>query len=108
MFQVTTRLYFPALHFPSDLPGTLRCMADLTDTHREMLAIEAGWWKYPGAKETAIMDRVGMTATRYYQVLNVLIDQPEALEHDPLLVKRLRRLRDARRARRRSISAYGL
>ena len=50
------------------------------------------WWKYAGAKEQAIRAQFGMSATRYYQVLNALIDRPEALAFDPLLVKRLRRL----------------
>lgn len=82
---------------------------ELTDTHLQILDIERSWWKYPGAKETAIMDQLGMTATRYYQVLNALIDRPEALAHDPLLVKRLRRQRDQRRAHRRRVaSSFGL
>lgn len=82
---------------------------ELTDTHLQILDIERSWWKYPGAKETAIMDQLGMTATRYYQVLGALIDRPEALAHDPLLVKRLRRQRDQRKARRRAVnSSYGL
>lgn len=72
----------------------------LTDTDRAILDFERAWWKYPGAKETAIIEQFDMTATRYYQVLNALIDHPAALEHDPLLVRRLQRLRDARRAQR--------
>ena len=39
-------------------------------------------------------------STRYYQVLNALIDRPEALAFDPLLVRRLRRLRAARQRAR--------
>ncbi|MDQ1687428.1 MAG: hypothetical protein QOK42_403, partial [Frankiaceae bacterium] len=42
----------------------------------------------------------------YYQVLNALIDRPEALEFDPMLVKRLRRMRSAR-ARARSARRLG-
>ena len=61
----------------------------------------------PGAKEQAIRDKFAMSATRYYQVLNALIDQPEALAHDPLLVKRLRRLR-ASRQRQRSAKRLGI
>jgi len=41
-----------------------------------------------------------MSATRYYQVLNALVDKPEALAADPLLVKRLRRLRQSRQRTR--------
>ena len=52
------------------------------------------WWKFAGAKEQAV-DKFGMSATRYYQTLNALIDDPAALAQDPLLVKRLRRLREA-------------
>src|SRR3954451_4925102 len=63
---------------------------------REMLAFERQWWRYAGAKEAAIRERFGMSATRYYQVLNALVDRPEALAVDPLLVGRLRRMRAAR------------
>ncbi|MCW2509074.1 MAG: uncharacterized protein JWP68_2222 [Modestobacter sp.] len=67
---------------------------------REMLAFERQWWRYAGAKEAAIRDRFGMSATRYYQVLNALVDRPEALAVDPLLVRRLRRMRAARQRQR--------
>lgn len=63
---------------------------------REILDFERQWWKYAGAKEQAVRDLFDMTATRYYQVLNTIIDTPEALEHDPMLVKRLRRMRSTR------------
>jgi hypothetical protein len=78
------------------------------DSHeRAILDFEHRWWKYPGAKEQAVRDQFGMSATRYYQLLNALIDRPEALAHDPLLVRRLRRQR-SRRSRtgsRRSFAA---
>ncbi len=74
----------------------------LTRREHEMLAFERQWWRRPGAKETAIRDRFGLAPTRYYQVLNALVDQPAALEADPLLVRRLRRLRAARGQRRSS------
>ena len=67
---------------------------------REMVAFERQWWRYAGAKEEAIRERFGMSATRYYQVLNALIDRPEALALDPLLVRRLRRMRAARQRQR--------
>jgi hypothetical protein len=73
---------------------------DLTDREREILAFERQWWKYAGAKEQAVRELFGMSATRYYQVLNALIDRPEALAHDPMLVKRLRRLRQSRQSAR--------
>jgi hypothetical protein len=78
--------------------------AELTDLQVQVLAFEQQWWKYAGAKETAIRDTFDMSATRYYQVLNALIDHPAALEADPMLVRRLRRLRDARRGKRAGIS----
>jgi hypothetical protein len=56
--------------------------------------------QYPGAKEQAIRDLFDMSATRYYQVLNAIIDMPAAIEHSPMLVKRLRRMRDARQKAR--------
>ncbi|HEY9473263.1 MAG TPA: DUF3263 domain-containing protein [Mycobacteriales bacterium] len=78
----------------------------LTRREREVLAFERQWWKYAGAKEQAIRDLFDMSATRYYQILNGLIDRPEALAADPMLVKRLRRLR-ATRQRARSARRLG-
>ena len=68
----------------------------LSDRDRAILEFERQWWKYAGAKEQAIRDLFDMSATRYYQVLNALLDNPAALEADPMLVKRLRRMRAAR------------
>lgn len=73
---------------------------ELDDRDREILEFERQWWKYAGAKETAVREQFDMSSTRYYQVLNDLIDRPEALKADPLLVGRLRRIRDSRRAQR--------
>ena len=67
---------------------------------REILAFERQWWKYAGAKEQAIRELFDMSATRYYQVLNALLDKPEAMAADPLLIKRLRRLRTSRQRTR--------
>ena len=78
----------------------------LSERDRQVLAFERQWWKYAGAKEQAIRDLFDMSATRYYQVLNGLIDRPEALAADPMLVKRLRRLR-ATRQRTRSARRLG-
>jgi hypothetical protein len=79
----------------------------LTSREREILAFERQWWRYAGAKEQAIRDLFAMSSTRYYQVLNALIDRAEALAHDPMLVKRLRRLR-ASRQRQRSARRLGI
>ena len=72
----------------------------LSRREHEMLIFERQWWRRAGAKETAIRDRFGVPPTRYYQVLNALVDRPEALEADPLLVRRLRRLRSVRQQKR--------
>jgi len=80
---------------------------ELSARDAEILAFERQWWKFAGAKEQAIRDKFQMSATRYYQVLNALIDKPEALAQDPLLVKRLRRLR-ASRQRMRSAKRLGI
>jgi len=78
----------------------------LSRSEHEMLTFERQWWRRAGAKETAIRDRFGVTPTRYYQVLNALVDHPDALAADPLLVRRLRRLRSARQ-RQRSVQGPG-
>ena len=52
--------------------------------------------RHTWAKEQAVRDKFDMSSTRYYQVLNALIDRPDSLAFDPLLVRRLRRLRAAR------------
>jgi hypothetical protein len=75
-------------------------VGELSERDREVLDFERQWWKYAGAKEQAVRDKFDMSSTRYYQVLNALIDRPEALAHDPLLVRRLRRLRAARQRAR--------
>ena len=79
----------------------------LSARDEEILGFERQWWKYAGAKEQAIRELFDMSATRYYQVLNALIDRPEALAVDPMLVKRLRRLRSARQ-RARSARRLGI
>jgi hypothetical protein len=71
----------------------------LSRRDREMLQFELQWWRRAGAKENAIRSRFQMAPTRYYQALNALVDRPEALAADPVLVGRLRRLRTARKPR---------
>lgn len=68
----------------------------LTERERVVLAFERQWWKYAGAKDQAIREIFGISPTRYYQVVNDLIDKHEALMADPMLVRRLRRLRTGR------------
>jgi hypothetical protein len=74
----------------------------LTDRERSILDMERRDWRSPGAKELAVRTELGLSAARYYQVLNALLDSPEALRADPMLVKRLRRIRDARVHARRT------
>jgi len=81
--------------------------AELCARDQEILAFERQWWKYAGAKEQAVRELFDMSATRYYQVLNALLDSPEALAFDPMLVKRLRRMR-ASRQRARSARRLGI
>ncbi|HEY8588682.1 MAG TPA: DUF3263 domain-containing protein [Naasia sp.] len=76
--------------------------AELSERDVAILAFERTWWRHAGAKEEAIREEFGISAARYYQLLGVLMDSPAALIHDPMLVKRLQRLRDARVARRQA------
>jgi hypothetical protein len=69
----------------------------LSDRDQAMLEFEQSWWQFPGGKEAEIHARFGLSPTRYYQQLNQLIEQEEALAAAPLLVRRLRRLRTRRR-----------
>jgi hypothetical protein len=84
-----------ALTWPT-APG----VAELTETEARILQFENRWWRYPGAKESAIRELFDMSATRYYQVLNALLDNPAALAAEPMLVKRLRRMRQERHRER--------
>ena len=81
-------------------------MSGLTERDMRILAFERRGWRSPGAKEQAISDVLDLPATRYYQLLNELIDKPEALAAEPVLVKRLRAQR-ARRQRIRSPRSKG-
>jgi len=81
--------------------------SNLSQRDRQILEFERQWWKYAGAKEQAIRELFDMSATRYYQIINALIDNPDALAFDPMLVKRLRRMRAARQ-RARSARRLGI
>lgn len=72
----------------------------LTDRDRAILEFERLRWRYQGAKEGEALSRFGLSSTRYYQVLDRLLDHPGAEEYDAETVRRLRRIRDARRATR--------
>lgn len=83
-----------------------RPAAPLSERATAILDFEKQWWSFAGTKETEIRERFDLSAPRYYQLLNDLIDTEEALAHDPLLVKRLRRQRAARQ-RERSAKRLG-
>ncbi|PWN00887.1 DUF3263 domain-containing protein [Nocardioides silvaticus] len=72
----------------------------LTDTELAMLELERSWFTVAGTKDEAIRERFGMSSAAYYQALNALIEREDAVEADPLTVRRLRRMRDRRRAER--------
>ncbi|OLT48001.1 hypothetical protein BJF85_14060 [Saccharomonospora sp. CUA-673] len=79
---------------PTELPGD--DVSGLSEREREVLAFERQWWKYAGAKEQAVRELFAMSPTRYYQILNRLIDKQDAMRADPMLVKRLRKARASR------------
>lgn len=69
----------------------------LTKREAAILDFERSWWQNEGSKESAIRDQLELSATRYYQLLNQLLDSAEAMSYDPLVVRRLQRLRTVRR-----------
>ena len=73
---------------------------EITERDRAILDFERTWWNESGPKEALIRERFDLSATRYYQILNELLEAPEAYAYDPLVVRRLRRLRDRRRRAR--------
>ncbi len=75
---------------------SVRLETPLTDLEVRILDFERQWWKYAGIKDSAIRELFNLSAKQYYELLNSLIDRPDALAASPLLIKRLRRLREAR------------
>ncbi|GAA2953017.1 hypothetical protein GCM10010525_15790 [Glutamicibacter bergerei] len=71
--------------------------SELDERSQQILNMEKLWWKYAGAKEQAITKQFSISPTNYYQLLNQLIDTDAAMAYDPMLVKRLRRLRSTKR-----------
>ena len=72
----------------------------LTDRDRAIIDFERCWWMLPAPKSAAIREHLDLSPTRYYQLLNALLDDPDAVVHDPLVVHRLRRMRLQRRRAR--------
>ena len=79
---------------------SLQLTSTLSDLEVRILDFERQWWKYAGAKDAAIKELFNLSAKQYFELLNNLIDRPDALAASPLLIKRLRRLREARVASR--------
>ncbi len=79
-----------------DLTLNASDLNNLSDLEVRILDFERSWWRYAGAKESSIKELFDLTPPRYYQLLNDLIDREDALLASPMLVKRLRRLRQAR------------
>ncbi len=72
----------------------------LTERDKQIIDFERTWWAEPGPKDVAIREQFELSTTRYYQLLNELLDADEAIDYDPLVVRRLRRLRERRRRAR--------
>ena len=72
----------------------------LSERDAALLDFEATWWEASGVKEVEVRERFGLSLTRYYQILNALLDDPAALAHAPMLVKRMRRQREKRQESR--------
>jgi hypothetical protein len=86
---------------PSHPAGTpLAAAPELSERDRAILDFEREWWRYAGEKEKAVRERFDVSPTRYYQLLNRIIDDEVAVAYDPMLVKRLRRLRSQRQRQR--------
>jgi hypothetical protein len=86
----------------SEISMPMRSSSGLSELEIKMLDFERQWWRYAGAKESAIKELFDLTPPAYYQMLNNLIDREDALIAEPILVKRLRRLRESRTAARSS------
>jgi hypothetical protein len=86
----------------SEISMPMRNSSELSELEIKMLDFERQWWRYAGAKESAIKELFDLTPPAYYQMLNNLIDREDALSAEPILVKRLRRLRESRTAARSS------
>jgi len=72
----------------------------LSDGDRALLDFEESWWQGAGSKAAAIRRRFGISSSAYYRRLAALVDSADALEHAPLVVRRLRRRRSAQRKHR--------
>jgi hypothetical protein len=85
---------------PTSTGGKTEETATLDERDMRILDFERESWKLAAPKERAIRERFGFSAARYHQLLNRIVDRPEALVYDPMLVRRMRRIREARRRKR--------
>ena len=106
---MTSLSFTPTLHHVSVAPQQeqTRPVDVLSERDTSILGFERQWWKFAGSQEQAIRELFDLSPTRYYQILNGLLDSPAALAADPMLVKRLRRLRSGRQ-RARSAKRLGV
>ena len=86
----------PSAPSGSTPPASTPRESSLSDRDRRILDFEREWWAHAGAKEEAIRAQFALSVARYYQLLNAVIDSPDAVRHDPMLVRRLQRARDLR------------
>jgi Protein of unknown function (DUF3263) len=73
---------------------------ELTERERALLDFEGDWWTRDDPKDTLVRAIFSCSLDDYYQELNRLVEVPAALIYDPLVVRRLIRLRDRRRRAR--------
>ncbi|MEA9987044.1 MULTISPECIES: DUF3263 domain-containing protein [Subtercola] len=85
---------------PAATPALTAEPGTLAERDRRILEFERIWWQHVGKKEQAIREEFGLSAARYYQIVGTLLESPAALAFDPMLIKRLQRVRDTRLAAR--------
>ncbi|NGN93345.1 DUF3263 domain-containing protein [Nocardioides sp. KC13] len=81
-------------------PGSAEEQPGLSENEKRLLDFERSWWSAGIGRDEAVREQLGMSAADYHRAVNDLIDKPEALDYDGVLVRRLRRQRDARRTQR--------
>lgn len=73
----------------------------LSEFEAKALEFERGWWQYGATRDLAIRHAMGMNSVRYHLLLTRMLDQEHVWRADPVLVDRLRKLRDERLGERR-------
>ena len=79
---------------------------ELTERDKAILEFERDWWMQQRPKEAMILEEFELSTKRYYEILGELLELPEALRYDPLVVRRLQRLRDRRRRERKGLLVH--